>query len=56
MSLLIAPVADGRVGTPTLFDVDDEAAALAPLVLEHVETRADGVLWMRYRVHAGTDD
>jgi 2,5-diamino-6-(ribosylamino)-4(3H)-pyrimidinone 5'-phosphate reductase len=50
ISLLVAPVADGRVGAPTLFDVLREGAALRRLVLEHVERRADDVLWLRYRV------
>jgi riboflavin biosynthesis pyrimidine reductase len=48
VSLLVAPVADGRVGAPALFDGDD----LTPrrLTLEDVEKRADGMLWLRYRV------
>ncbi|MFL5576343.1 MAG: RibD family protein [Gemmatimonadaceae bacterium] len=49
VSLLVAPVADGRVGTPALFDVD-EAPAPCRLALEAVERRADDVLWLRYRV------
>ena len=48
VSLLVAPVADGRVGTPALFDA--EGAAPRRLALEHVEQRADDVLWLRYRV------
>jgi 2,5-diamino-6-(ribosylamino)-4(3H)-pyrimidinone 5'-phosphate reductase len=50
MSLLLAPVADGRAGTPALFDAD--AAAISPhrLFLTHVERRADEVPWLRYRV------
>jgi 2,5-diamino-6-(ribosylamino)-4(3H)-pyrimidinone 5'-phosphate reductase len=52
VSLLVAPVADGRVGTPALFDVDDDGTDFAPrrLALEAVERRADDVLWLRYRV------
>ena len=48
VSLLIVPVADGRMGTPALFDSED----MAPrgLALEGVEQRAGGVLWLRYRV------
>lgn len=49
VSLLVAPVADGRVGTPALFDVDGEAVPHR-LALETVERRADDVLWLRYRV------
>jgi riboflavin biosynthesis pyrimidine reductase len=50
VSLLVAPVADGRIGTPALFDVDGEDAQPRRLVLEHVERRADDVLWLLYRV------
>jgi 2,5-diamino-6-(ribosylamino)-4(3H)-pyrimidinone 5'-phosphate reductase len=50
VSLLVAPVADGRVGTPALFDVDGEGFTPRRLALEHVERRADDVLWLRYGV------
>ena len=52
VSLLVAPVADGRVGTPALFDVAEEGIVPRRLALEHVERRADDVLWLRYRVVA----
>jgi riboflavin biosynthesis pyrimidine reductase len=48
VSLLLAPVADGRIGTPALFDED--GATPRRLALESVERRADDVLWIRYRV------
>jgi riboflavin biosynthesis pyrimidine reductase len=48
VSLLLAPVADGRMGTPALFDED--GATPGRLALESVERRADDVLWIRYRV------
>jgi len=50
--VLVAPVVDGAIGTPTLFDVDDPHGTFAPrmLVLETVERRANDVLWLRYRV------
>jgi len=50
VSLLVAPVADGRIGTPALFDVAGEDAVPWRLALESVERRADDVLWLRYRV------
>ena len=50
VSLLLAPVADGRMGTPALFDIDAADAAPSRLVLDVVERRAAGVLWIRYRV------
>lgn len=51
LSVLVAPIADGRVGTPALFDDDD--ATPRRLVLEAVERRADDALWLRYRVDGG---
>ena len=49
VSVLVAPIVDGRAGTPALFDSDGDVAPHR-LVLEHVEKRADDVLWLRYRV------
>jgi riboflavin biosynthesis pyrimidine reductase len=49
VSVLVAPVADGRIGMPTLFDVDGDATPHR-LELEAVERRDDGVVWLRYRV------
>ena len=49
VSVLIAPVADGRIGTPALFDIDDGARP-HKLVLETVEQRPGDILWLRYRV------
>lgn len=54
MSLLIAPVADGRIGTPALFGQAGEGAVPRRLVLEQVERRPDDMLWVRYRVEART--
>lgn len=50
LSLLLAPVADGRIGTPALFDVEGDDVMPHRLVLESVERRADDVMWLRYRV------
>jgi 2,5-diamino-6-(ribosylamino)-4(3H)-pyrimidinone 5'-phosphate reductase len=50
LSLLLAPVADGRIRTAALFDVEGDDVAPHRLALESVERRADGVLWLRYRV------
>jgi riboflavin biosynthesis pyrimidine reductase len=47
--LLVAPVADGRVGTPALFDVQGRGDAAWALALGHLEQRTDGVVWLRYR-------
>lgn len=48
VSVLVAPVADGRIGTPSLFDVEGDATY--HLVLDEVEQRDDDILWLRYRV------
>lgn len=50
VSVLVAPVVDGRVGTPSVFDVAEAGAAPTRLTLDGFERRADGVLWLRYRV------
>jgi 2,5-diamino-6-(ribosylamino)-4(3H)-pyrimidinone 5'-phosphate reductase len=55
VSVLVAPVADGRIGTPALFDVEGDEVTPARLTLDSVEKRADGVLWLRYRVERGRD-
>jgi hypothetical protein len=49
LSLLVAPVADGRIGTASLFDIEGDAAPRR-LVLEAIERRDDGLLWLRYRI------
>ena len=50
VSVLVAPVADGRIGTPALFDVEGDDVVPHRLALESIERRADDVLWLRYRV------
>ncbi len=49
LSLLVAPVADGAVGTPTLFDRDAPGPARR-LRLLAVERRAGELVWLRYAV------
>jgi riboflavin biosynthesis pyrimidine reductase len=49
VSVLIAPIADGRIGRPTIFDLVGDAAPQR-LALESVERREGDVLWLRYRV------
>jgi len=53
VSLLVAPVADGRIATAALFDVDGDDVAPRALTLEAVERRGDDVVWLRYRVVGG---
>ena len=50
VSVLVAQVVDGRVGSATLFDVEGASMSPQRLALESVEQRADEVLWLRYRV------
>lgn len=50
VSLLVAPAVDGRVGTPSVFDVPGQQVTPQRLALESVERRADDLLWLRYRV------
>jgi hypothetical protein len=52
VSLVLAPVVDGRVGRPALFDLDAASVTPGRLVLEAAERRAGDVLWLRYRVEA----
>ena len=52
LSLLIAPVADGTLGTPTLFDAGPRGATRR-LELLSTERRRGGFLWVRYRVRHG---
>jgi len=50
VSLILAPVADARMGTAALFDDDEADVVPRQLVLEHVEQRPGDLLWLRYRV------
>ena len=52
LSLLLSPVADARVGTAALFDVEGEGFEPCGLKLTHVERRPGDVLWLRYSVES----
>lgn len=49
VSLLVAPVVDGRAGTAALFDVVGDATPHR-LTLDSVERRSGDMLWLRYLV------
>lgn len=49
VSLLVAPVVDGRKGTAALFEIAGDATPHR-LMLESVERRAGDMLWLRYRL------
>jgi 2,5-diamino-6-(ribosylamino)-4(3H)-pyrimidinone 5'-phosphate reductase len=55
VSVIVAPVADGRMGAPTLFDVEADEVTPVGLVLEDVQKRGNGMLWLRYRVDGIVD-
>jgi riboflavin biosynthesis pyrimidine reductase len=48
LSIVLAPIADGSVGTPTLFDAKDGAGLPRYMKLLSCEKRGDFV-WLRYR-------
>ena len=50
LSLLVAPLADGSVGTPSLIDAQKGIRAPRRLKLISFEKRAGDLLWIRYRV------
>lgn len=48
LSLLVAPIADGSTGTPSLFD--SEKGATRRLELIAVRKLKAGIVWLRYRI------
>jgi len=50
LSLLVAPVADGSVGTPSLFDAREGRGPARPLALIGMQKRHGGLVWLRYKV------
>jgi 2,5-diamino-6-(ribosylamino)-4(3H)-pyrimidinone 5'-phosphate reductase len=50
LSVLIAPVADGSIGTPTLFDAQARRGPARNLRLISVERLKGDVVWLRYEV------
>lgn len=50
LSVLIGPVADGSIGTPSLFDVANRSAPARRLKLISMQKRAGDILWLRYKV------
>ena len=56
VSVLVVPLADGAIGTPSLFDVAPDTDRLTIrrsshlLELQAVEQRPGDILWLRYRV------
>jgi riboflavin biosynthesis pyrimidine reductase len=50
LSLLVTPVADGGVGTPTLFDAEEGKGPARNLKLISVRRLPGDIVWLRYRV------
>jgi len=52
ISMLVTPVADGRLGEPAMFDVEDErpAKAIARLHLRSARKAAADMVWIKYSV------
>ena len=50
LSILIGPVADGGIGTPTLFDASEKRGPARALKLISVEKVKGDIVWLRYRV------
>jgi 2,5-diamino-6-(ribosylamino)-4(3H)-pyrimidinone 5'-phosphate reductase len=50
LSILVAPVADGSVGTPSLFDAFGRRPAAHKLELLSIGKRPGGIVWLRYKV------
>ncbi len=48
VSMLVAPVADGSIGTPTLFDASERPGPARRLKLVSVEKRRGDIVWLRY--------
>jgi len=50
LSILLAPVADGANGTPTLFDVGSATTARRKLRLISVKKLKGDIVWLRYKI------
>jgi len=50
LSILVGPIADGGIGTPTLFDAKKGRGPVRHLKLMSVEKRKGDIVWLRYKV------
>lgn len=50
LSVLLAPIADGAIGTPSLFDAKEGRGPARHLKLVSFEKRAGDLLWLRYKL------
>ncbi|MET0404462.1 MAG: RibD family protein [Cystobacter sp.] len=49
LSVLLVPIADGAIGTPSLFDAREGKSSARHLKLVSVEKRKGDLLWIRYK-------
>ncbi|SEM65599.1 Pyrimidine reductase, riboflavin biosynthesis [Stigmatella aurantiaca] len=50
LSVLVAPIADGAIGTPSLFDAKEGKGPARHLKLVSFEKRKGDLLWLRYKL------
>jgi riboflavin biosynthesis pyrimidine reductase len=50
LSILVGPIADGGIGTPTLFDAKKGRGPARNLKLLSIEKRKGDLVWLRYKV------
>lgn len=50
LSVLVAPIADGAIGTPSLFDAREGRGPARHLKLVSVEKRKGDLVWLRYKL------
>ena len=50
LSVLVAPIADGSIGTPSLFDAREAKGPARHLKLVSFEKRRGDLLWLRYKL------
>lgn len=50
LSLILAPIADGSIGTPALFDAKEGRGPMRRLKLVSVEKLEGNMVWLRYKV------
>jgi riboflavin biosynthesis pyrimidine reductase len=50
LSLIVAPIADGGIGTPTLFDAREGQGPARPLKLIAAKRLRGDLVWLRYKV------
>jgi riboflavin biosynthesis pyrimidine reductase len=50
LSVLVGPIADGGIGTPTLFDAKEGLGTARRMKLQSVERLESDIVWLRYKM------